>query len=367
MIIWIAPALLWLTDRVDDYLDFLRSIPSLIAPKPTPQSAAYTPPFIGGQCADIYNVTVQRYYTKMTGGELDNGTSVLSLKGAILGAGFEQIGQNENGKIYQWFILAQGGTQKQQVTTVGDFGTNLIVSGRTVIISVVRQDGALSDNCGNVPSSTVPPAIPDDGLFTPQNPLIADDNGTVNPAAIVLLPAIPLALVPLIGSAIAVALAAAKAATDALEAIKKVAEALEGLVELWKLLKEFLDDWKKNRPKNRDIVRQTYGQILGDGALDFFPNNNVKFKAVQLDVIITTIPIGFGKFFGSLSPSRYRYKELGYIAFYSVHQGILEVHSIQFKRTSYKIPELAVGFIYHLGLNDQIKGYAFGTFSVEKS
>ena len=367
MIIWIAPVLLWLTDRADDYLDFLRSIPSLIAPKPTPQAGSYTPPFIGGQCADVYNVSVDYFSTKMQGTEQQNGTLTLTLRGAIVGVGFEQIGQNSNGKIYQWFISAQGGSQKQQVTTVGDFGTNLIVSGRIIITSITRQDGALSDSCGNVPNQTPSPPIPDDGLFAPQNPLIADDNGTINPAAIVLVPAIPLVLVPLISSAIAAALSAAKAATDALEAAKKIAEALEELIDLWKLLKEFLDDWKKNRPKNRDIVRQTYGQILGDGALDFFPNNNTKFKAIQLDVIITAIPIGFGKFFGSLSPSRYRYKELGYIAFYSVNQGILEVHPIQFKRTSYQIPELAVGFIYHLGLNNQIRGYAFGSFSVEKT
>lgn len=229
-----------------------------------------------------------------------------------------------------------------------------------------RSDGQ-SDTCGNTPNPIPSPAIPDDGLFNPSNPRIADDNGTLNPAAIVLAPAAPLVLINGLGTAIGAALAAARAAASALDAIQKVAEALEGLGKLWDKLQEFLDEWEKNRPKKRDIVRQTYGRILGDGALDFFPNNNTKFQAIQLDVVITNIPIGFGRYFGNLSPSRYRFRELGYIAFYSVNQGILEVHSIQFKRTSYQIPELAVGFIYHLGLDEQIKGYAFGTFSVEKT
>ena len=367
MIIWITAALPWLRDRAGDFVDFLRSIPSLIAPKPTPQSGLYTPPFAGGQCADLYIVSFDRYLTKMQGGEQQQGSSSFSLRGAITGSGFRQIGTNGDGKVYEWYVLGSGGTVFQQITTVGDFGTNLIVSGRTVITSVARQDGASSDSCGNLPNPIPSPSIPDDGLFNPTNPHIADDNGTLNPAAIVLAPAFPLVLVSAIAAGYAAAMAAAAAAGDALAAVKKIAEGLDALKSLWDKLKEFLDEWEKNRPSKRDIVRQTYGRILGDGALDFFPNNNTKFQAIQLDVIITNIPIGFGRYFGSLSPSRYRFKELGYIAFYSVNQGILSTHSIQFKRTSYQIPELAVGFIYHLGLDEQIKGYAFGTFSVEKT
>ena len=352
MIIWITAALPWLRDRAEEFGDFLRSIPSLLAPKPTPLAPPYIPPFTGGQCAGIQ----YRVFVAFTpSGEGTQNTSVVGVGkvgGIVINPPSPAFGSNVS------FIQSDGSVVLARFTnrTIGVFN----------ITSIERVDGQ-ADNCGDLSNPNPPPTIRDDGLFNPINPHIADDNGTLNPAAIVLAPAAPLVLVPLISSAIAAALAAARAAGSALEAIQKVAEALEGLGKLWDKLKEFLEDWEKNRPKKRDIVRQTYGQILADGAIDFFPNNNNKFQAIQLDVIITNIPIGFGRYFGSLSPSRYRFRELGYIAFYSVNQGILSTHSIQFKRTSYQIPELAVGFIYHLGLDEQIKGFAFGTFSVEKT
>ena len=350
MLLFIVPVLAWLYNQAANIAsgvgDFLRSIPSLVAPKPAPLGSSYVPPFTGGQCAINYNVNFDRIRIAV-GDSVENATYVLL--GSIGGAYDDGVNIG---------ILYNNGASKRIIAESGN-------GQRIRINSVVPVSG--SDNCGNLSSPTPPPSINDDGLFKPTNPVIGDDNGTVNPAAIVLAPALPLVLVPLISSVIAAALSAARVAATALEAIQKVAEALEGLAELWKKLKEFLDEWEKNRPKNRDVVRQTYGRILGDGALDFFPESNQKFRAIQLDVVITNVPIGFGKFFGNLSPNRYRYKELGYIAFYSVNQGILEAHPIQFKRTSYQIPELAVGFIYHLGLDDQIKGYAFGTFSIEKT
>lgn len=359
MIFWIIPALGWLTGKADDYLNFLRSIPSLFAPKPTPLGTPYTPPFTGGQSQGIlYNYIWSPSVT------LSNGTTQsATVDGQILGVIGVRIVKNPDG----------GGTYfgggiyltQNNIGVRGAFENSGGVISWQYTLVVTRADGQ-PDTGGNQPNPSPAPSIRDDGLFDPTNPRIADDNGTLNPAAIVLAPAAPLVLVPLISSAIAAALAAARAAGSALEAIQKVAEALEGLGKLWDKLKEFLEDWEKSRPKKRDIVRQTYGRISGDGALDFFPDNNTKFQAIQLDVVITNIPIGFGRYFGSLSPSRYRFKELGYIAFYSVNQGILSIHSIQFKRTSYQIPELAVGFIYHLGLDEQIEGFAFGTFSVEK-
>ena len=368
MIIWIAPVLGFLRSALPYALLFLRSIPDLIAPKPTPVSSPYVPPYSGGQCLINYNVSVRLFWT-LDGIEtlMSEQTSVMN--GKLGATGFENLGTDGFGfTTYRWYMFRASGTAKQEFTTAQrGSGQTKPISGRVEVISVTPQNSSQLDNCGDVSNPTTPPSIPDDGLFQPQNPKIADDGGTLNPSSIVLAPAAPLVLINGLGTAIAAALAAARAAASALDAIQKVAEALEGLGKLWDKLQEFLDDWEKNRPKKRDIVRQTYGRIIGDGALDFFPDNNTKFQAIQLDVVITNIPIGFGRYFGSLSPSRYRYKELGYIAFYSVNQGILSTHSIQFKRTSYQIPELAVGFIYHLGLDEQIKGYAFGTFSVEKT
>lgn len=353
MIIWITAALPWLRDRAGEFADFLRSIPDLLAPKPTPITTSSPPPYTGGQCAGFWYAVLVTIADDGVFFTFQSGTSI---KGAIVSV-----------------------TKRQESNGMGTIVfTNDVNDTRVIMTSVLfaklswrvdsltREDGQ-PDNCGNVASPVSSPSIPDDGLFNPTNPHIADDNGNVNQSAIVLAPALPLVLVSAVLAGYSAAMAAAQAASDALTAIKKIAEGLDALKTLWDKLKEFLDEWEKNRPKKRDIVRQTYGRIFGDGALDFFPNNNTKFQPIQLDVVITNIPVGFGRYFGSLSPSRYRFRELGYIAFYSVNQGILEVHSIQFKRTSYQIPELAVGFIYHLGLDEQIKGYSFGTFSVEKT
>ena len=368
MIFWITAALPWLRDRAEEFGDFLRSIPSLLAPKPSTLSPPYTPPFLGGQCNENYWVQVvlktneggivYQWTTGSASGNPDgnppNSTTPVSGGVKSISSVLQSNGAN---------VTIVGGSSSVSFF-VPNYGQGN--NGSPTIYRVRRTSGAV-DNCGNLPNPISSPPIADDGLFNPTNPHIADDNGTLNPAAIVLAPAFPLVLVSAIAAGYAAAMAAAAAASDALTAIKKIAEGLDALKTLWDKLKEFLDEWEKNRPSKRDIVRQTYGQILGDGAIDFFPNNNTKYQAIQLDVVITNIPIGFGRYFGSLSPSRYRFKELGYIAFYSVNQGILSTHSIQFKRTSYQIPELAVGFIYHLGLDEQIKGFAFGTFSVEKT
>lgn len=370
MILFIVPLAAWLYDQAADIAsavgDFLRGIPPYFAPKPVPLGVSYTPPFTGGQCDVRYLVNYSTYRTNLAGTESFIETGELNLEGKILGFGVVYGGATaSNGyETVSWRILRSVGNF--EVSRIAGGGGTGITSARGTINSVTRVDG-LPDNCGNVGNPTPAPSIPDDGLFKPNNPYITDSNDVVNESAIVLLPGLPLVLVPLISSAIAAALAAARAALDALEAIKKVAEALEGLAGLWRKLKEFLDEWEKNRPKKRDITRQTYGQILGDGALDFFAPNSKTVEAIQLDIIVTSIPVGYGKYFGDLSPNRYRYRELGYVAFYSVNQGILETHSIQFKRTTLEIPKLAVGFIYHFGLDEQIQAFAFATFSIEKS
>jgi len=369
MLLFIVPLALWLwnqaTDSISDAVDLLRNLPSLLAPRPTPLGIPYTPPFTGGQCTFFYLVTYTLYKTDLNGVESIQEQGLSGAQGAIqdmvvtYGSDTATAGKTS----LTWSIKTSNGNVFAGSISSGS-GTGF-ASGRGVINSVRPRDGQ-TDSCGNVRNPSPSPSIPDGGLFKANNSTINNENNVINPAAIVLAPALPLVLVPLISSAIAAALAAARAAADALEAIKKIAEALEGLSKLWDKLKEFLDEWEKNRPKKRDITRLTYGQIVGDGALDFFSSNNNKAQAIQLDIIITNIPSGISKYYGSLSPSRYRYKELGYIAFYSVNQGILEIHSLQFKRSTLQIPELAVGFIYHLGLDEAIRGYAFGTFSIEK-
>ena len=343
----------WGVARVTDYVNFLRSIPSFFAPKPSPQSIPYTPPFTGGQCLVQYTITYDLFNPDNSPWQSNK---QIILNGAFIGTKYiPNSAGNPNEGIY---FISQSGTAKNFITNNPDV--------KVVIKSVVRVDGSTVE-CGNLPNPNPAPNINDDGLFAPTNPVIGDENGTLNPAAIVLSPAFPLALVGAILAGYAAALAAANIAADALAAIKKVAEALDSLKKLWEKLQEFLEEWEKDRPKNREIVRQTYGNINGDGAIDFYPLNNKNFVGIQVDIVVTEVPIGFGKYFGSMSPSRYRYKELGYISFYSISKGIVETHSIQFKRTSLIIPKTAVGFIYHFGLDDKIKGFAFGTFSVRKT
>ena len=347
----------WGVARISDATSFLRSIPSLLAPKPTPTSPPYTPPFTGGQCVG------QLYAAKLkliapdgsityTGGVQNSNNSI---SGAISGsAALVVVGVTTYN--FQYGLSNINGVFFVQL----DKSFTVSLDGFVIVPPAI-------DNCGNPPNSSPSPSISDDGLFSANNPVIGDENGTVNPAAIVLSPAAPLILIGGGLAAAAAAAAAAQAASDALQAIKKVAESLDALKKLWEKLQEFLEEWEKDRPKNRDIVRQTYGSIEGDGAIDFYPLSNKNFAGIQVDIVVTEVPLGFGKYFGSMSPSRYRYKELGYISFYSINKGIIETHSIQFKRSSLAIPKTAVGFIYHFGLDNKIKGFAFGTFSVRKT
>ena len=347
----------WGAARLTDYVNFLRSIPSFFAPKPSTSGVPYTPPFTGGQQEGIWYFLNGGFVIQNDDGSIlvDYG---VSYGGQFRGAIKRIFTQVVNGSIGAYIEDSRGIYQ-----IFGGAGGK--TKGYLYSLSLTPTNG--STDTTNLPNPNPAPAINDDGLFTPNNPVIGDENGTLNPAAIVLSPAAPLILIGGGLALAAAAAAAAQAATDALAAIKKVAEALDSLKKLWEKLKEFLEEWEKDRPKNRDIVRQTYGSIDGDGAIDFYPLNNKNFTAIQVDIVVTEIPIGFGKYFGSMSPSRYRYKELGYISFYSISKGIIETHSIQFKRSSLIIPKTAVGFIYHFGLDNKIKGFAFGTFSVRKT
>ena len=338
----------WGSARLSDATNFLRSIPSFFAPKPSPAAAPFVPPFLGGQCTGINYEVLVTWTSKINPNDIttDYPINVTAPIGGVA---------TRNGVLG---IVHSNGTA---------FSGAVSAEYYTLTLNSVRRLDNLNDNCGNVPNPNPSLPIADDGLFTPNNLVIGDENGTTNPAAIVLSPAAPIIAIGGGLALAAAAAAAAKAATDALEAIKKVAEALDSLKKLWEKLQEFLEEWDKDRPKNRDIVRQTYGNIDGDGAIDFYPLNNKNFVAIQVDIVVTEVPVGFGKYFGNMSPSRYRYKELGYISFYSISKGIIETHSIQFKRTSLIIPKTAVGFIYHFGLDNKIKGFAFGTFSVRKT
>ena len=187
----------WGNARLQDAVGFLRSIPSLLAPKPSAQGAPYTPPFTGGQ---IYNIRylVGYSYKNWQGNTI---TGIRVALGAIVG-----MEKDANG----WSgIRSKSGENFASIESPSMmFQSNYDVS-EWKILSVSREDGQ-PDSPINLPNPNPAPNINDDGLFTPNNPVIGDENGTLNPAAIVLSPAAPLIL---IGGGLAAAAAAAAAAT----------------------------------------------------------------------------------------------------------------------------------------------------------
>lgn len=324
----------------------------LLAPAPItqPVAAPYTPPFAGGQCADLYNVTVRRYYTRTNSGELDNGTLTLTVRGPITGTGFRQIGQNGNGKTYEWFISCQGGANIQQVSTIGDFGGNIIASGRAPIENIVRQDGASSDSCGNVANPNTANPTSSTGLADSGSPNLDNDD--------VVQAGVPVIAIPSFLSALLAALQAAKSAADALAGVRAIADAIEALADLLNGLKDNADKDKKEKDKNnKEISRHDFGSIRYDGYLRLYPSTNVSDKeATYIDLQLLSIPVWYGKYFGTRSPNFYRFKSLGYISFTSPTFGIIETKEIEFSRMSLNVPANASGFFYHLGLDGAIVG-----------
>jgi len=357
-------AIEFLKDRASEYADFLRGVANFLSPKPLPLQNPYTPPFRGGQCLTSYNVNLD--YTGTRYGSpffFANQSTFTNVQGKIT-----RLQENKNGNSVTSVTLYRTGSDGIEVAAGSTSPPDTDIWTAVSINRVIRVDRQ-NDDCGDLPnpSPNGTPSISGDGLFSPQNNKVENANGDLTEGAVVLAPALPLVFVAAILAGLVNALAAAKAAIDALTAIKAIADYLDSLKDLFEKLREFLNEWEKNRKKKKDIVRYTYGQLKGDGAIDLYPDNNSKYDGIQLDIVITKIPIGIGKYFGSFSPHRYIYDRLGYISFYSVNQGILSTHEIEFKRTSLEIPSLAVGFIYHLGLSEQIEGFAFATYSKEKA
>jgi hypothetical protein len=134
-----------------------------------------------------------------------------------------------------------------------------------------------------------------------------------------------------------------------MDAIKLIGDTVDAI-------KDWLDDKDRDDDSKKELYLHDYGSIRKDGFLRLYPDGGIEgFKPIYIDLQLLSIPIGYGKYFGNLSPNFYRFKSLGHISFVSSSFGVLENHELAFSRVSLAVPELAYGFFYHLGLDDSIR------------
>ena len=336
-----------------DLGDYLRQGLQPPAPSTSPLAPPYDPPFEGGQCENVAYKIVIGYDVYRYGGFLYNTSGQEYFgDGTVLSTGTPyQVGNNIRSDL-KW-----SGSEQTIGLVSGD---GVSVQGYSA--NVVRVDGG-NDNCGNLPNPNEPPPIPSDGAA--DSPPFDPTNDPNLAAGSPLVPYNPIggALAGLAGLLAAAAAAAADAAVGAaLKAIgdmlEKIGDALDGDGE-----KEEDDD-KKDEDK-RDIRRHDYGSIRYDGFLRLYPNGEIEgYRPEYIDLQMLDIPPAYGRFFGQKSPNFFRYKQLGYIGFVSPSFGVIEVHEIEFSRTSLNCPPNAYGFFYHLGLDGAIKANAALFYSV---
>jgi len=325
-------------------LDYLRRqlLPSV--PTTSPVSEPYTPPFTGGQCAIPYTVKIM-VTDKQT--NVESVFDTRGVNGAITGAEvFDDVPNN----VLRLTITSSSAPLVKFANK--NFYKNLRLG------EIIPQGGAL-DNCGNLPNPNGAPIISQDGLADSPAIETDDDSPVVQGAPIV--PYNP------ITAALAALLAALKLASDVKDAIDFLGDMLKKIGESIDGIKDWLDDKEKNPDSGKDVKRHDYGSIRKDGFLRLYPDGSVSgFKPDYLDLQLLSIPIGYGKYFGNLSPNFYRFRSLGYISFVSPTFGNLETVEIEFSRKSINVPPNAYGFFYHLGLEDIIRANVSIFYLVDK-
>lgn len=320
------------------------------APDTEPIAPPYTPPFPGGQCATLYDITYEVKFFRRDTGALDSVNNGSARVGGPIG-GFVITQQNPpatfNYVVNLDAVSVTSGTRPIGITSGG---SGIIWDIEANILSISRADG-LADDCGDLPNPNSPPPIPSTGLAQSAPPSLAEDTEPLT-----------LGLVPL---NLAALLAAAKAA---LAAAATLAELANAIAEVLDLIAKLLDELKpENRDKNKSTFLYQYGSIEKDGFLRFYGEvSNDGFEAIYLDILFTQIPNGIGKYFGERSPNRYIYNRLGYIAFVSPSLGVMEVRELEFPRQSFSVPKDSIGFFYHLGLNGSIKANASAIYEKEE-
>ena len=313
--------------------DYLRQ--GLQPPAPSTEGVGepYTPPFEGGQCPVVYAFDITFLVVATGERSAPVGGSVQAPIGNI------ETFEDRNGAAGIEVTGASG-------TAVYSFGSKDFY--RDYQLSNLRRADGLPDNCGDLPNPNLPPSPAEDGLAQSPPPDLEDDRNLATGAPLVLLPSIA----PLIAAAAAALGAAADLAGKAaalMDALAAIADALDRLAG-----KE--NDKEPEEDEKKSLFKHNYGSVRKDGFLRLYPNGEVEgFEPMYIDLQLLSIPIGYGKYFGKLSPNFYRFKSLGHISFVSASFGILETHEIEFTRTSLNVPRGAYGFYYHLGLEDVIR------------
>ena len=314
-------------------LDYLRRQLLPDAPESSPVGEPYTPPFSGGQCPVIYQFDV-------TFLDVASGNRSAVVNGSIQ-APIKNISafNDRNGTAGIDVEGANG-------TVTFSFGSNNFT--RDYEVSNIRRADGLPDNCGDLPNPNPVPTVASDGVSSVAAPIY--DGDTSIAAGSPIVPFNPVAAV------LATIAAAVAAAGNALDAAKKIMDAIETIGRFLDELKDWLEDNLGDDDKKKSLFIHNYGSVRRDGFLRLYPTGEVEgFKPVYLDLQLLAIPVGYGKYFGNLSPNFYRFKSLGYISFVSPSFGILETRQIEFNRTSLNVPDNAYGFFYHLGLENQIR------------
>ncbi len=339
----IVPALIPLAALVIG-LDYLRRTLLPDAPSTEAVGEPYTPPFEGGQCDAAYTYTV--FAIRISNG-LPESFGNRSTSGAI-----SSIEPFNNNPVLGSGIRVTSGGATATVNANAGFYRDFYIS------NIVRSDGQ-PDGCGNLPNPNEPPSPSSDGLANSAPPDLADDDLVIEGSPIV--PYNPLS------AALAALLAALKAASDLKDAIDFIGDMLDKIGKGIDEVKDWLDDKNKDPSSGKDIKRHDYGSIRKDGFLRLFPNGEANgFTPEYLDLQLLSIPIGYGKYFGNLSPHFYRFKSLGYISFVSPSFGNLQTVEIEFSRCSINVPPNAYGFFYHLGLENAIRANVSLFYSIDK-
>jgi hypothetical protein len=129
-------------------------------------------------------------------------------------------------------------------------------------------------------------------------------------------------------------------------------------------LKDYLDKEDGKEEGKRQVLSYNFGDIEKDGFLRLYPSNSFQGSICeQLDILVLSIPLGYGKYFGRYSPNWYQYKRLGHISFVSASFGVIETHPIEFGRVSLQVPSNAIGFFYNFGLDGIIRANASAVYT----
>jgi hypothetical protein len=121
---------------------------------PSQAPAPPAPPFIGGQCPVVYNVTINYSYLNLFNNNPVNQNATVNGVGPIQSIILQAT--NAPGSNFLIRVIFSDGTDTIQNFTVGPSG---FANAQANIVSIVRADGQ-PDNCGNPPGPPIPPFPP---------------------------------------------------------------------------------------------------------------------------------------------------------------------------------------------------------------